>query len=241
MTSPPPAFDLNHPLLADRDRLDTITDVMYATIQRVLFPREARHPRRGADDVDDGGSRERILEGTAVSAHDVLSKALVDLLQYSPERLKESWEGLAVTIARRKAIDALRASQSGLKGTEHRPKLQLVSGDAEREGPDGKTAPPLLEMVPSTWGDPEAEYLATETTLELRDLARAILSDRERDVFFAIHYLGLSRREVGARLSLTGQRIGQIYKAACRRLEAHMNYPYESDRPSEGGTDELER
>lgn len=96
-------------------------------------------------------------------------------------------------------------------------------------------------MVPSTWGDPEAEYLATETTLELRDLARAILSDKEREVFFAIHYRGLTRREVGERLGLTGQRIGQIYNAACRRLEAHMNYPYERIDQAKGGTDELER
>ena len=101
--------------------------------------------------------------------------------------------------------------------------------------PTGRPSRPFSKWFPSTWAHPEAEYLATETTLEFRDLARAILSDRERKVFFAIHYLGLSRREVGARLSLTGQRIGQIYNAACRRLEAHMDYPYESDRPSERG------
>ena len=183
--------------------------------------------------MDDVGGRERILDGTGVSADDVLYNALPALLQHPPERLQGSWEGLATAIARNRAIDAVRASQAGLRGTDHRARLHLVSGDAEREGPAGETEPPLLEVVPSTWADPEAEYLATETTLELRDLARAILSDREREVFFAIHYDGFSRREVGARLRLTGQRIGQIYKAACRRLEAHMNYPYESDRPSE--------
>ena len=236
MTSTQPAFDPGHPLLADEDRLNRITDVMYARIQKVLFFLwKAQRPRRGAHEVDDVGGRERILEGTGVSADDVLSEALFALLQYSPEGLQDTWEGLAVTIARNKAIDARRASQAGLRGTDHRSQLQLISGDAEREGPDGETAPSLLEMVPSTWGDPEAEYLATETTLELRGLARAILSDREREVFFAIHYDSLSRREVGARLGLTGQRIGQIYNAACRRLEAHMNYPYESDRPGERG------
>ena len=214
---------------------------MHVVIQRRLFSSDVPSPYGGGDQASDVGGRERIIEGTGVSADDVLSEALLSLLQYSPERLEDKWEGLAVTIARNKAIDAWRASQAGLRGTDHRAQMFIISGDAQREGPDGETEPPLLEMVPSTWADPEAEYLATETTLELRDLARAILSDREREVFFAIHYRGLSRREVGARLSLTGQRIGQIYKAACRRLEAHMNYPYESDRPSEGGTDELER
>ena len=235
MTSTQPAFDPGHPLLADGVRLDKLTDVMYATVQRVLFPWEARPARRGADEVADAGGRERILEGTGISADDVLSEALGALLQRPPETLQGEWEGLAVTIARNKAIDALRASQAGLRGTDHRPALQLVSGNAEREGPDGETAPPLLEMVPSTWGDPEAEYLRTETALELRDLARAILPDREREIFLAIHYDGLTRREVGAQRGLTGQRIGQIYNVACRRLEAHMNYPYELDRPGERG------
>ena len=191
--------------------------------------------RRGADQAADAGGRERILEGTGVSADDVLSEALLSLLQYPPERLEGTWEGLAVRIARNKAIDAWRASQAGLRGTDRRAQLRVVSGDAEREGPDGEAEPPLLETVPSTWADPETEYLDTEITLELRDLARAILPDRERGVFFAIHYGGLSRREVGAGLGLTGQRIGQIFNSACRSLESHMNYPYESDRPSERG------
>ncbi len=235
MTSTQPAFDPDHPLLADEERLKRITDVMYATIQRTLFPWEAPRRRREADDVDDIGGQERMLVGTGVAANDVLSNALVELLRYPPERLKDSWEGLATTIARNRAIDAVRASQAGLRGTDHRSPLELVSGNAERQSPDGETEPPLLEAVPSTWGDPEAEYLATEVTLELRDLARAILSDREREVFFAIHYDGFSRREVGKQLDITGQRVGQIYNAACRRLEAHMNYPYETDRPSERG------
>ena len=38
-------------------------------------------------------------EGTGFSADDVLSEALIGLLEYSPERLKGTWESLAVTIA----------------------------------------------------------------------------------------------------------------------------------------------
>ena len=84
MTSPQPAFDPGHPLLADEERLERITDVMYATIQRTLFPWEAPRRRRRADDVDDVGGRERILDGTGVSADDVLSNALPELLRYPP-------------------------------------------------------------------------------------------------------------------------------------------------------------
>lgn len=108
MTSTPHAFNPGHPLIEDRERLEEITDVMYATIHRTLFPWEPRPRRVGTD--GSGGDRELILEGTGVSADDVLSEALVALLVYPPERLQETWGGLGVTIARNKAIDALRAS-----------------------------------------------------------------------------------------------------------------------------------
>ena len=215
------AFDLEHPLLADRERLERITDIMYAKIQKTLFSKNTgRHQET---------KTEQILAGTAVSADDVLAEALVGLLQYLPERLEGTWEGLAVGIARNKAVDALRASQKGLRHTEHRPKLQLVSGDAKRKGPDGGTEPALFEVLPSNWGDPEAEYLALEKVLGLRNLARDVLDERAREIFFAIHFEGHSRREVGEQVGLTSQRIGQIYRTALRSLETHPNYPFKLD------------
>ena len=221
------AFDSKHPLLAERDRLERILDIMYAKIQKTLFPRNpGRRRRTTASQSNNTGGMERILVGTGVSTDDVLSEALCGLLQYPPERLEGTWEGLAVTIAGNKAIDALRAAGKGLHGTEHRNLLHLVSGDLQREGPDGEMEPALFESLPSNWGDPEAEYFVLQDALKVRDLAREALSDRDRKIFFAIHFDGDSRKEVGERLGLTSQRIGQIYNAALRTLEAHPDYPF---------------
>ena len=220
------AFDPEHPLRADRERLERILDVMYAKIQRTLFPwrRPRRRPR--AETEPSTGDPERILDGTGVSSEDVLSEALIELLQYPPDRLKGKWEGLAVGIARNKAVDALRASGKGLRGTDHRGQLHLVWGDAEREGPDGETEPSIFDVTPSEWGDPETEYLELEATLKLRDLARELLDDRQQRIFFAIHFDDHTRREVGEQLGLTSQRIGQIYKASLLTLVGHPDYPF---------------
>ena len=51
-------------------------------------------------------------------------------------------------------------------------------------------------MLPNVSADPETEYLATAAALKLRDLARELLSDRDQEVFFAIHFIGYSRKEV---------------------------------------------
>ena len=221
------AFDSMHPLLADRERLNRILDVMYAKIQKTLFTRKpGRRSRTDTGRYGNADDTEQILEGTAVSADDVLNEALFAVVKYPPERLEGTWEGLAVRIAENKAIDALRASKKGLRGTDHRTELHLVSGDVERESPDGETKPPLLEVLPGNWGDPEAEYFVLQDVVKLRDLAREVLDERDQEVFFAIHFLDHSRKEVGERLGLTSQRIGQIYNAALRTLEAHPDYPF---------------
>ena len=174
-------FDQNHPLLADSDRLDQIADVMYAKIQKILFRwrKPVRRPRAEAIESDDVGEIERILNGNGFSADDVLSEALIGLLQFSPEHLHGTWEGLAVTIAENKAKDALTASRKRLRGTEHRPQLYLVSGDIEREGPDGETEPAIFDTFPSNWGDPEAEFFKLDDALKLRNLAREVLDEEE--------------------------------------------------------------
>ena len=223
----PQTFDSEHPLLHDRERLERILDVMYAKIQKTLFPESPRRRRQATrSQPDDADHPERILEGSALSADDVFSEAAISLLEHPPDRLKGTWEGLAVRIARNKAIDALRASRKGLRGTEHRPELRLVSGDAQGEGPDGETEPSLFEVIPSNWSDPEAEFAVLADVLVLRDLARDHLDARAREIFFAIHFEGYSRKEVGDRFDLTGQRIGQIYNDALRTLEAQPDYPF---------------
>ena len=222
------AFESEHPLLVDRVRLDPILDVMYAKIQKTLFPGYPglRRPRGEANQTNNAGGIERILEGTGISVDDVLNEAFLALLEYSPESLEDSWEGLAVTIAGNKAVDALRAAGKGLSGTDHRPQLHLVSGDAARKGPDGESEPALLEVIPSNWSDPEADYSVLQGVLKLRDLARELLDDRDQKNFFSIHFQHHSRTEVGGWLGLTSQRVGQIYKAALQQLATHPDYPF---------------
>ena len=221
-------FDPEHPLLVDRKRLERILDVMYAKIQKTLFPwrRPGRRPKPETSLFGDAVGVELILDGTGVSADDVLSEAFVALLGYPPSRLEGEWEGLGVGIAEHKALDAMRASQKGLRGTDHRDQLHLVSGDVERDGPDGETEPSIFEVIPSDWGNPEAEYLEIEAALKLRNLARELLDERQQRIFLAIHFDDYTRREVGEQLGLTSQRVGQIYKASLLTLEAHFDYPF---------------
>ena len=194
---------------------------MFAKIQKTLFLEDSG--RRRTDKT------ERVLGGNAVSAKDVLAEAYIGLLQYPPERLEGTWEGLAVTIAHNKAVNALRASQKGLSETEHRAKLQLVSGDDERKGRDGETKPPHFEVLHSNWGDPEAEYLELEEVLELRNLAREVLDERSREIFFSIFFDSDSRVEVGEQFGLTSQRIGQIFRTALHKLVTHPDCPFKLD------------
>ena len=227
MVSRSKTFDPMHPLLADRTRLDRILDIMYAKIQKTLFPRNPRRrPQAGTEPFTDGYGPERILYGTGISADDMLAEALIALLQYPPKRLKGTWEGLAVGIAGKKAIDALRVSGRGLRGTDVRTELSLVSGDADGVGQNGERAPSIFEVFPGNGNNPEDDYLALEAALEFRDLIRKVLDDRGQKVFLAIHFQGYSRKEIGKGLGLTSQRVGQIYDDAVRRLEAHPDYPF---------------
>ena len=222
------AFDPEHPLLVDKERFERILNVMYAKIQKTLFPwrRPSQRPRPETSLFGDAVGVEPILDGTGVSADDVLSEASIALLEYSPDRLKGEWEGLGVRIAEHKALDAIKASQKGLRGTDHRDLLYLVSGDVERDGPDGEIEPSIFEVIPSDWGNPEAEYLELEAALKLRDLARELFDERQQRIFFAIHFDDNTRSEVGEQLGLTSQRVGQIYKASLLALEAHLDYPF---------------
>ena len=217
-------FDPKHPLAGNRRRLDKVADLMFRTIQKTLF--KANSWRRI--------TRNQLLEGGAVTPDDVLREALAALLQYPPGRLKGEWEALAVEIAHNKAVDAHRASQKGLGGTEHRDRLYLVSGDAQREGPDGETQAPLLELLPGDWDGPEVECERVEKALVFLDLAREVLNEREREVVFAI-LKGCSRKEVAEELELTSQRVGQIFSDAMNRLGTDPNNPFTSEDSQEGG------
>ena len=227
MVSAPRSSDPEHPLFADRDRLDKVADVMYAAIHKTLhWANPGLQPRGAANRLSGAGDADRTLGGTGIGADDILAEALLALAEYPPEQIRGSWEGLAVRVAQNKAKDALEAAEKGLRATDHRPQLYLVSGERTGLGPDGESEPALFDLQPDEWVNLEAEYFALAHVLEVRDLAREILEEREREIFFAIHFYGYSRREVGEALGLTSQRIGQIYSSALDRLEAHPQYPF---------------
>lgn len=224
MSSTARSSDAGHPLLADRALLDEILTVIYAEIHKVLkWPDPGL--RRGAWHLGGAAGPERTLEGTGVSADDILSEVFWALIQYQPERLQGSWQGLAIGIARNKTKNALRAAGKGLRGTDHRPELRLVSGDARMPGSDGELGAAIFDVLPTDWGSLEEEYLALAGVLDLRDLALKVLDDREQRIFFAIHFSGYTRKEVGEQLGLTGARIGQIYNASLRRLKVEPPLP----------------
>ena len=232
----PDRIPREHPLLLDRVRLNTILDVMYAAIQRRLFP---GRPTRRTSGIGKGGSGapgkpELLIMGSGNSADDVLSEALEGLLLYPVDRVR-SWEGLAVTIANNKARDARRRAKSWLRSTDRRAEIHLVSGDARAKGPDGELGASVFEVLEGDVGDAESEYLKTRDALKLRDLAREILGERELDVYFGINYIGESRKEIGLRLGLTEQRIGQIYKSALRKLRIHPEFHREFGDSDQGG------
>lgn len=220
MTSTAPQFDPGHPLLGDRVLLEELSDVMFAVIYKV-FHRHGPISPRGV------GSERAIVGGT--SAEDVLQEALEGLLKYPHVGFTGSWRALAVEIARNKARDALTKARKGLRGTDHRPELRTESGDADVFNPQGERIGTVFELLPDVDLDPEDEYLAVRSALDLRDLAREELEGRELGIFLKIRFLGYKRKEIGEELGLSGQRVGQIYDQASRRLEVHPRYPYPSD------------
>jgi RNA polymerase sigma factor (sigma-70 family) len=202
----------DHPLLRDRRRLDAILDVMYIQIQKVT------HPYRAAVGRGDAGARhEHALVG-GESPDDVLQTAALALLSHPPSQLLTTWEALAVVIARNKAKDAIRRATRGRTTSSadgeggRGPEINVVPLSTAGEGQNP------IDAVPADIDDPEAEFIASRQQQILLRLARELLDDRQRRIFFEIHHLGRGRAEVGRALGLTGQRVGQIYRQAARRL-----------------------
>ena len=230
MTSASPAFDPTHPLQADRQRLNRILDVMYAKIHKILFSEKLRSGQRP--------TTERILRGTGASADDVLAEAAEALLRYQPGEVQVSWEALGVRIARNKAVTALRAAGAGLRGTDDRESLRLVSTDTPRQTQDRDSDTTLLHMLAGDVVGPEEEYIELERSLKLRDFARGVLDEPSLYVFLTIHFGRGRRADIGKELRVSGQRVSQIYREAYERLVTHPDNPFKSDQPQQGGTDD---
>jgi RNA polymerase sigma factor (sigma-70 family) len=209
----------NHPLVGDWPRLEAITSNMFGQIQKVIN-------RRSDLEV------EEVLSG-GESARDILQEALIALLCYDPSRLQETWEALSVRIARNKAIDAIRRATKGRRSREslndEPDDVSLVSLDVVRADPEDDAEE----------ADPEEAFMRTQQQLVLIRLARELLDERDRKIYFAIHFEERTRAELGRELHLSGAGVGQIYARAARRLhEAARRYPeFPTTANSEGEED----
>ena len=217
MNEPARAPKPDHPLMADRSRLEKITDNMYALIQKMIY--------RGQVPPD----LERVLHG-GESADDVLQEALIALLGYDPDDLRESWEALSVGIARNKALAALRRATKGRRaagaGPDAPDDVTVVSLDAAAVDPPDD----------SEDSDPEKTFMKTQQALVLLRLARERLSDRERIVYFGIQFQGRTRTAIAARLGVTPQAVSQMYPKIAKKL--HAAACQDPEFPTTAGTTE---
>jgi len=84
--------------------------------------------------------------------------------------------------------------------------------------PTGGAGQNPIDSLPADGDTLEAEFIVSRQQRILLRLARELLDDRERQIFFEIHHLGSGRAEVGRKLGLTGQRVGQIYRKVAQQL-----------------------
>src|SRR5439155_7599714 len=97
------------------------------------------------------------------------------------------------------------------------------SGGSSEEGPD-EVSVVSLDVVradpedDSEDADPADAFMRTQQELVLISLARELLDERDRRIYFGIHFEGITRVELGRELHLSGPGVGQIYLRVARRL-----------------------
>jgi DNA-directed RNA polymerase specialized sigma24 family protein len=217
----------------DPARLENIIDVMWAQVHKVLRRPLPRRRRSGGSDVAGriGAATTDQLTRAGVSADDVLADALADLLQKSETAVTTTWEALAVGIARKKTMGALRDAESWIHETEHRPRLIVVPGDAPgRPDPDGEAARPLFELLEDPKVDLDDEFTKTSQQLELLRLAREVLDDRDRAIFLGLHFETCTRQSLATQFGLTPPGVTHIYRTAAKRLYAHPRFQRYAER-----------
>jgi DNA-directed RNA polymerase specialized sigma24 family protein len=216
-----------HPLLLDRARLQRVTELMWFQIQKKMFPAA---PRRSSSNPS--GNELTIVGGT--SAEDVLREALAALLQYESQEQVE-WEGLAITIAQRRAVDAVRRARKHRRlsdGTE----IDITSLDRERD--DGRPiADTIADPDQLTEQDVVDSLLRADRLRAIGTMARETLSQRDRDIFYRVTR-GEPLVAISPEVDLTPQRVGQIYRKSLRQINAALKLDPRFQRlyDLEGGT-----
>lgn len=200
-----------HPLWLDRERLEAITQRMWLEIQKVMFPGRPRRPLRNP------GKTELTVVGGA-SVEDVFSEALQDLLQYEPEG-SVNWEAVGITIAQRRAVDAVRTAKKH-RGLPDGSEIGITSLDlANEEG--GR----LVDTLPDTGDltDDQAvdRVLRADRLLAFRKVAEEVLPQRDRDIVFRVTR-GETKVAIAKEVALTQQRVGQIYRESLRKINAGL-------------------
>jgi DNA-directed RNA polymerase specialized sigma24 family protein len=200
-----------HPLWSDRERLEAINQKMWFEIQKVMFPGKARRPLPNT-----GGTELTVVGG--ISPEDVYREAVHGLLQYEPAG-EVNWEAVAISIARRRAIQAVRTA------TKYRTlgggsEIGIVSLDREVEGA-GPLVTKLADSEDLTDDEAVDRVLRAERLVAFHAVAHDVLTPRDRDIVFrkacGETYLGIA-----ADVGVTEQRVGQIYRESMRKINARL-------------------
>ncbi len=212
----------DHPVLSDEVLRERLLDIMWRRIQKTISPyvRPRRRARSTADLQLAGG----------IKAEEVLNAALDGVLRFEPDRLSGSWEGLATKIAHYKAVQAVRDNVKG----RQRSASEVDIASLDLEDPRGGT---LVDEL----ADPEAEAIALWQERIYQRIAEQVLSDRDREIYFRIHYFGESRAAICGDYDLTGPGVGYVYQRAARQIyEASRQDPefLRISDPDRGGTDD---
>lgn len=196
-------FPSEHPVLKDPALRERLLDIMWAQIQKTLAP--TRRPSRR------GRSTAHLAVAGGIVVHEVLYQALAGVLYTDPANLRISWEALATSIAHNKAVQAVRDNTKGRR--QAGGEIDLVSLD--RRDADGNT---IADKLVDELADPEAEAIAIQQELIYRRLAEQLLSDRDREIYFRIHYLRQTRVAICNDFDLTAQSVGQIFSKSARKI-----------------------
>ncbi len=140
----------------------------------------------------------------------------------------------ALTVARNKAVDAVRRAEA--KRSHRSLEAPL------RSGPDATESVALGDKLADSSGADDEYFRKVDHVAAIQKLALAeeaisandVLTKLEREVFVAVRVDGKSRAAVGRELDppLTGQRVGQITAQAFIKIQAYVK---KNEAEREGG------